>query len=70
MVKKLIFKNSSGTIIQEEDFNYMYPEDWEALMDPDSEYAWVKSPKGFKIKFIVYDPETQTLIYKCRRLKG
>lgn len=37
MVKKLIFKNSSGTIIQEEDF--------------------------------IYNPETQTLIYKCRRLK-
>ena len=69
MVERLIFKNLSGTIIQEEDFKYKYPEDWENLMDPDGECAWVKSPKGFKVKFIVYNPETQTLIYKCRRLK-
>ena len=69
MVKRLIFKNLSGTIIQEEDFKYKYPEDWESLMGSDGEHAWVKPPKGFKVKFIVYNPETQTLIYKCRRLK-
>lgn len=69
MVKKLIFKNLSGTTIQEEDFIYKYPEDWESLMDPDGEYAWVKTPRGFKVKFIVYNPETQTIIYRCRRLK-
>ena len=69
MVKKLIFKNLSGTIIQEEDFIYQYPEDWEGLMDPDGENTWLRAPRGFKVKFICYNPEMQTIIYKCGRLK-
>ena len=69
MVEKLIFKNLAGTIIQEENFKYKYPEDWECLMDPGGEYSFVQPPKGFAVNTISYNPRFKTITYRCRRLK-
>lgn len=68
MVEKLIFKNLAGTIIQEEKFDYKYPEDWECLMDPGGEYSFVQPPKGYAVNTISYNPRFKTITYRCRRL--
>ena len=68
MVEKLIFKNLAGTVIQEENFNYKWPEDWDDLMEPDGNYSCVKSPKGYAVNTISYNPRLKTITYICRRV--
>lgn len=72
MVKKLIFRKflpyyGETNIIKEVNYHYNWPEDWEYLMDPEDVVKWAKLD-GYKIDFISYTPETQTLNYFCKEV--
>ena len=74
MVKRLVFREfhpyyGDTKIIKEALYDYKRPEDWEYLMNPEEVVKWVKLEK-YKIDFISYTPEEQTLTYFCKEVEN
>ena len=55
-------------LIKEETYHYKWPEDWEDIMWPESEYSTVTIPEGYKVDAVIFDPENNEIHYFLKEI--